>query len=406
MPTYEIRIEPIDPLLFGDNRSARAGMDHLQLDQDPSPFTLYGAIGQYLADRYRAGGAGGAGGSGKWPIELLGLQEPDVLEPLSPVSMAELLGYCSHDAGGGPYFPRPRHLRCTLRHGEPRPEDLLTPQEVGDVRTSARWPRLLSPAASHPPARGGTEGGNDVLEDEVEDDVVLSRSALGDVLCGEVPASAELSARLYRPEPRPGIAVDNESGTVFEGQLFTRPYRRFRPASCERTAKGTPAGFTAWLRTHEPMKLDLAESVGFLGGDRRRAHFEIDRCDEPLADLRDQVVQAVEQTDSRGFFLYLLTPAIESGAPVQARDGAGSLVAAALGKPAYASGWDVAKHQPREIQALVPAGSVYFFTWPPRASTPSQRADLVRSHWLRPLHGLHRLGAAAGFGRCLPGIWR
>lgn len=376
MPTYEIRIEPIDPLLFGDNRSARAGLDHLQLDQDPSPLTLHGAIGRYLADR-----------AGDWPIELLGDKEPDILRPRSTV--AELLGYCPHGVGRGLYFPRPRHLRCNLRNGEPRPADFVTPQDPSGTRTSAGWPRLLDSL--------------EILEDELEDDVVLSRSALGDALCAEVPTDAELPSLLYRAEPRPGIAVDNDSGTVLEGQLFTRPYRRFRPASCEKTAKGTPAGFTAWLATLAPMSLDTSERVGFLGGDRRRACFEVCRCDqqEPLDDLRDQILEAAEQTDSRGFLLYLLTPAIEGGVSVEIRGR--SPLAAALGKPAWASGWDVERHQPREIHALVPAGSVYFFEWPSEVSTPSERTELVRSLWLYPLH---ERGAAAGFGRCLPGIWR
>ena len=358
MPIYEIRIAPIDPMLFGDNRSARAGFDHLLRDQDPSPLTLFGAIGRYLQRC----------NNGNWPGELLGEWQNDVFDPQQRI--AELLGFCLHGPGGGRFFPSPRHLRCVLRHEKPRPADLLVPREQDRSRSSSPWPRLLLPEDD--PA----------LADELEEELVLSESGLGDVLCGEVPPAAELPATLFRSEPRPGIAVDNDSGTVIEGQFFTRPYRRFQPAV--RGAGATPAGFVAWFETIATVKLDLWDKLGFLGGDRRRARFEIDRCEEPLGDLREQVAEAAghsgghrgDQTASRGFFLTLLTPAVQTEARIQV---AGMpAVAAALGRPVYSSGWDVEAQKPREIQALVPAGSVYFFDWPADAPPGPARAELVR----------------------------
>lgn len=377
MPVYEIRIEPLEPLLFGDNRSARAGFDHLQQDLDPSPLTLHGAIGRYLARRSKA-----------WPAELLGDEQGDILNPGGKV--AELLGFCVHGAGGSLFFPRPRHLRCTLSQGKPCPADLVTPRKSSGARTSVPWPRLLFPDR------------DDVLADEAEGEVLLSESALGDVLCGDVPASAELPSGLFHAEPRAGIAVDNGSGTVLEGQLFTRPYRRFRPASLETAARPAPAGFAAWLETLAPVNLDLSDDVGFLGGDRRRASFAL-RETGPVAlgELCEQVAEAATEKESAGFLLALLTPALQTEASVEV-EGLRP-VAAALGKPGYASGWDVGKNRPRPIRTLIPAGSVWFFEWPPKAPSGPTRAELVRRLWLHPLH--HE-GAAAGFGRCLPGIWR
>jgi CRISPR-associated protein Cmr3 len=253
------------------------------------------------------------------------------------------------------------------------------------------WTSLLLPAH------------DEVLDDEVEDEVLLSASALGDVLCGEVPKGrADFPAGLYRAEPRPGIAVDNASGTVFEGQLFTRPYRRFKPASLDRAAGAAPGGFAAWLMTLAPVQLDLSDAIGFVGGDRRRARFELRETGPvALSDLCEQVAEAAEQTESAGFFLSLLTPALQTAATVEV-DGLRP-VAAALGKPAYASGWDVQRNHPRPIRTLIPAGSVYFFTWPKDAPLGPSRAELVRRLWLRALYDE---GAAAGFGRCLAGIWR
>lgn len=379
MPVYEIRIEPIDPVLFGDNRSARAGFDHLLRDQDPSPLTLHGAIGRYLQRR----------NGGNWPGELLGEWQSDVLDPRQRI--AELRGFCLHGLGGGRFFPCPRHLRSTLRDGhreaKPRPADLLVPREPDRSRSSSPWPRLLLPEEDGP------------LADEAKEELVLSERGLGEVLRGEVPEEAELPGALFRAEPRPGIAVDNHAGTAIEGRFFTRPYRRFLPAA--RGDGAAPAGLTAWLETLATVQLDLSDGVGFLGGDRRRARFEIDRCEEPLEALREQVAEAAGESPSRGFLLALLTPAVETGAAVEAVGM--PAVAAALGRAVYSSGWDVEARKPREIQALVPAGSVYFFDWPADAPPGPARAGLIRRLWLCPLHSQ---GAAAGFGRCLPGIWR
>ncbi len=375
MALYEVRIEPLEPVLFGDNRSARAGFDHLQRDQDPSPLTLHGAIGQFLAGR-----------SGTWPAHLLGDRESDILKPESRV--AELLGYSLRGPEGNLYFPRPRHLRCTLGDGAPVAKDLLTPGDRNGAKASPAWPLLLFPADDEP------------LDEEAEGEVLLTESALEKVLRGEVPRDgARFPSGLFLAEPRPGIAMNNEAGTVFEGAFFTRPYRRFKLS-----ASTAPAGFTAWFQTLAPLRLDTSAGIGFLGGDRRRARFEF-REAGPVAlnDLCERVAEAAAEEESRGFLLYLLTPALVREAPTSpARL---SARAAALGKPAYASGWDVQRNRPRPVHTLIPAGSVYFFDWPPDAPLGPVRADLVRNLWLKPLDEKDE-GAAAGFGRCLPGIWR
>ncbi len=123
----------------------------------------------------------------------------------------------------------------------------------------------------------------------------------------------------------------------------------------------------------------------------------------PLGRLCGQVAAAAGEAESEGFLLALLTPALAPAAPGQVTVEGLAPVAAALGKPLYASGWDVRKNRPRPLRALVPAGSVYFFEWPAGAPPGPARGELVRRLWLHPLR---EEGKAAGFGRCLPGIWR
>jgi len=374
-PIAGIRIEPLEPWLFGDNRAARAGLDHLQADQDPSPLAIHGALGRLLA---------GDPGS-PWPEPLLGSRQEDVLRP--EAAIAELLGWCCEHADGRPLFPRPLNLRCRrLLGGGLEALEPLAPAAAGDARTSAGFESLAVAAAE---------------QDEHEGAVWLAEDALAEALTGSAPgAGLYEESQLFQREARPGIAVDNDRGTVFEGYFFTRPYRRLRPGELDPVRTAEP-GLRAWLQTLEsPIDLPGGRPLGFLGGDRRRARFTLlERFSgrvEILAALRERIEAAAP--GSRGFSLYLLTPAVAQGeAPFRP---AGPLrpVAAVIGKPRFASGWDVRRRRPRELLALIPEGSIYFYEWPDGADRPA----LVRERWLA---AVGEVGAAVGFGRALVGVW-
>lgn len=385
MPLYRVQIDPLDPLLFGDSRSARAGLDHLQRDQDPSPLTIHGALGQHVLEA--------CGGS--WPCPPLGVRQDDVLDPSG--EMAELLGFTYRGAEGQPLFPKPLHLRCRRsKRGRLLPVDLLAPAALptkARASSQAQWEELfLAP-----------EPAGDEEPDEYEGDVWISEAILREVLCGRAPSSdvgLYLENHVYRPEGRPGIAVDNRTGRVFEGAFFTRPYRRFRPPPLDPRNPHAGAGMTAWLRTLEPVP-ESSGDTAFLGGDRRRARLCFEKVGEQprevLPDLLAAVVRAAEEERTRGFVLVLLTPAIqEPGVPVVEDL---EPVAAVQGKPSHVSGWDVRARQPRPLLALVPAGSCFFYRWP----SAEGHGELVRRLWLQ---AFRRRGAAVGFGRCLVGVWR
>lgn len=396
MPIHPVRIDPVDPLLFGDSRSARAGLDHLQLDQDPSPLTLHGALGKHVLDLC----------GGDWPCEPLGDRQKDVLSPEG--AMARLLGFGYRLPGGALLFPRPRHLRCRPGlSGEPQPFDLLAPADPGDrAHTSSGHSQLL--LEPRPPGGAAAAGASDDEIDEIDEyegDVWLQERVLEPVLCGRVPETATGSyaeSAVFRSEMRPGIAVDNRSGTVFEGQLFTRPYRRFAPlAPLDPRHDSTGAGFYAWFETAAPLPVG-AGGFAFLGGDRRRVRltFEdpVGERTDLLPDLLAAVARTADTETTRGFCLALLTPALlEKGDDFAV--GGHPPVAGAVGKPGHASGWDAAKNHPRDLVRLVPPGSVYFYEWP----SDDGRGDLVRRLWLEPIQAR---GGAVGFGRCLVGVWR
>lgn len=376
--TYECRVRPIDPLLFGDNRSARAGLDHIRLDQDLSPHTLHGAIGQFLADR-----------TPTWPRAMLGEKVEDVFGAKRG-SIASLLGFAlEHDRRL--WFPCPRHLRLKRRSFKNDLEaiELLTPRADPDAVTSTGDPELLLHL---------------IEDDEIETDVLVDLRLLGDVLQGSLGASVAdrtiTPTEVYARELRPGLAIDATTGVAAEGMLFTRPYRRFRTARADEPVEAADSGICAWLATPgeiHPEGTPGPAGTAYLGGDRGRVRMDFSPVpDWPLGELRDEIVESAREEETDGFLVYLLTPALASSdAPrVQGADA----VAAALGKPRYLSGWNVALGRPRELRTVIPPGSVYFYRWPEGAD----RGRLVERLWLS---ALSEEGDAAGFGRVLSGVW-
>ncbi|MCK6683911.1 MAG: type III-B CRISPR module-associated protein Cmr3 [Thermoanaerobaculia bacterium] len=391
MTDYVFHVDPVEPLLFGDNRSARLGSDHQLQDQDPSPLTFLGVLGSHLIDTQ---------GAGSWPGEVLGRQEDDILSPRDAQGggaagvlndLAELLGFSYRDDQGRPWFPRPLHFVFERIEDAPFPGGYLSPVTF-DERTasSCSLPRYLD-------RRGGKE------VEEFEETLLVSRELLTGLLCAKSVYGQDLervhlvcrARHALKKEVRAGIEMDNALNSVEEGRLFTRPYRRFRPAGPD--SQSLSFGFSTWFRTLAPLSPEAREKrTVFAGGDRRRAVL----TGEPLAGLPlDGILNAVlscpKLASSEGFIAYLLTPAIQEKAPP--RLGNREPVAAATGKPQFASGWNVKLARPRPIVSLTPAGSVFFYKW----EKDDDRADFIRTNWLSSISP----GRHAGFGRVLIGVW-
>ena len=380
MPDYCFSIDPVDPLLFGDNRSARAGSDHLQLDQDPSPLTIHGALGRFIE----------TGNAGKgWPTDTLGPRVEDILSVGHSGQLAELLGYTFRDDKGQRWYPRPLHFRCKSIGRSLFPAGLLFPKP-----------------APGPWAKSSCEFDHYLIADEIEEPeetLLVSENLLAEILCGRPFQSIDLEKHgyvrrisdIFRPEPRGGIGMDNDSNSVEQGMLFTRPYRRFSTGSSP--SRTLSHGFDAWMRTLAPLPDGFSGKIGFLGGDRRRARFFVEPVTGaagPLDAMLKKVANAAGK--AKGFLLYFLTPFVSSVAPLQVM-GLPAL-ASATGKPQCCSGWNGATGAPRPILALVPAGSVFFFEWP----QGEEKTSLVASSWLSSFCA----GSAAGCGRALVGVWQ
>jgi CRISPR type III-B/RAMP module-associated protein Cmr3 len=389
--TLDVRIEPAEPILFGDNRSARTGEGHAVADQDPSPATIYGAIGGRIAHRL------GAPGERHWApaARILGPFSRELDRQAGPGEQAELIGYAPCDAEGTPWFPKPLHLRIETEGESRSARGLLRPDLTAGLASS-----------SLPPGWRPLRGEQD-LEQEDEEPLLIDEDLLGDVLSGAEDLRLGTSVRPERSldaaEPRLGLTMVNASNTAASGRLFARPYRRFHREVLSGNRGWAGAGFTAWYRIlgDQDPGVSAWNGLGFLGGDRRRADFRFSVAgSDPLSMARGRVRERA--ADSRGWLAYLLTPlpVPEAGVTLDGR----APIAGAIGRTRYVSGWAAAAAEPgpRRLLALLPAGSVFFFEWRDDQRDPDTRRAWLQEHWLAPLDPRY---AAAGFGRVLTGVW-
>ena len=391
MITLNVRIEPAEPILFGDNRSARTGEGHAVADQDPSPATIYGAIGGRIAHRL------GARGERHWTpaAGVLGPFSRKLDRPSGPVVRAELIGYAPCDAEGTPWFPKPLHLRIENLNETRSSRGLLLPDLEASLTSSSLPPGWC-------PLRSAQD-----LDHEDEEPLLIDEDLLGDVLAGAEDLGLGTSIRLERsldaPEPRLGLTMTNAANTAASGRLFARPYRRFHRELLTGRQGWAGAGFAAWYRIlgDQDPGVSAWNGLGFLGGDRRRADFRFTLAgSDPLSLARERVCERAAA--GRGWLAYLLTPlpVPEAGVTLEGR----TPIAGAIGRTRYVSGWAAASADPgpRPLLALLPAGSVFFFKWQDDEQDPELRRAWLRKHWLAPLRPEY---AAAGFGRILTGVW-
>jgi len=392
---YQVNLMPIEPILFSDNRSARAGEDHLIRDQDPSPHTIYGAIGANLAARLNA-----SVDRSQWAkaLPVLGDFEPEI-EKGSP-ERSELLGYYYSDAAGNPWFPCPRHIHLLKNEAQVQvgiPLQII-PQE-GNIAASSlqHFSHILSVA---PEAQTGKD---------MERDILIGMDTLEKILCYDTelynsPLTDYVSPHeLYRSETRLGLGMENSQNRVKKGLLFSRPYRRFASGIDMEKHEWRSASIVAFFKTLRELAGEQMNrrKVAFLGGDRGRALIDFQKISapKPLASLKEAVKEHIRH--SNGFFCYLLTPAVRETHWPRLQERAP--IAAALGKEAVVSGWnsDHQRQHPRPIRKLIPAGSVFFFEW--NGEDEPARRKVVDDLWLEPLSGRFR---NSGFGRILIGGWK
>jgi len=166
---YRVNLMPIEPILFSDNRSARAGEDHLIRDQDPSPHTIYSAIGACIAGMCGVAEIDRA----RWSVaarDRLGEFASDI--KIGAANRSELLGYHFWDTRQSSWFPRPRHIRLNQRYEDVyvgKPMQLAPQHNIAMDSSLKDFAQPLNFAAD---------------DNEVELEDFISADLLKDILCG------------------------------------------------------------------------------------------------------------------------------------------------------------------------------------------------------------------------------
>lgn len=184
----------------------------------------------------------------------------------------------------------------------------------------------------------------------------LTQAGWADYLHGRIPSISELvkTSDLWRLDPRVGIGMNNATGSVEDGKLFTAQAISFN--------KGM--GFVADTVGVDLSKIQLLR----FGGDGRGA-----TCYPVTLPVSAADYAAIGKT--RRMKLVLTAPALfaggwlpdgvtrnESGAYVLNVAGVkATLVCAAVPRMDVASGWDLAQHAPKAADRVVSAGAVYWF---------------------------------------------
>ncbi len=162
---------------------------------------------------------------------------------------------------------------------------------------------------------------------------------------------------LFKDEPRLGIARDNNTRKTEDGKLYqTKHLRLAQGISLEIDSQG-------W-------RVENHLNTVMLGGEGRLAQ---------LSQLTTETTQPITvPTQAKGFILTLSSPAhfqqgwIPDGFSQTERHGQTvwqgqihgiemTLICAVIGKAHREGGWNLAQHQSRGVESLVPAGSCYYF---------------------------------------------
>jgi CRISPR-associated protein Cmr3 len=228
--------------------------------------------------------------------------------------------------------------------------------------------------------------------------VWLTKEGLKVALEGRTPAANQVvdAKALFDSEERLGIGRDNATRTTGNGLLYQTQH--VRPKS------GVAIGMVVnGLEGTPPLP---ASGFVRLGAEGRLAHWERrEAVALPPAQSKNQRLLVVLMTHARfdngwlpdGFEKTTLDGS-DNGQTVwrgQLHGVALRLMCAVVGKSVREGGWDLVNRSPRPVQALVPAGSAYFF-----------EVESGQAHELQALHG-SQIGqdTSHGRGEISIGIW-
>ena len=370
-----IRLSAIDSLFFRESRPMEA-MGELQSIFPPSMNTLSGVIRNWIGEQNKV----------NWhdfttqdnhPLRRL-IGSPDQLDDLGQLSFKGAWLRKAEER----YFPTPLHLM--QKDNDIFQLQLSTKRHYCDLGKKVRLPELEESAK-----------GSKSLEN-----TWVSAAIFQKILQGKLPESKDFLTEdsFFERQSRLGIARNNKTRTVEKGMLYqTQHIRPKNDVAIEVDIKGLPNDA-------------LENSIIRLGGEARPAYLTLKDYQPYLAEIPSQ-----DTTNAQGIMIYLLTPlllkdkawSLPDFKKIEKDDSTywqGELNGVALtlessvtGKALREGGWDMAKHRPRTMKSLLPAGSVFYCT--PQNNTI---ADAIKA-----LHNT-QIGERQhyGYGHIAVGIWK
>jgi len=370
-------IEPLDVLYLRGNKLFGDGGAHGAALMPPWPSVAAGALrSRMLADHqvdfatFAAGNAdlkpaltaclGTPSDPGAFRITALMLARRNngQLEPCFPLPADVVIQ--GRDEEQQRHYLRPRQLSPKLAGSYPLPE----------------WPVLTTDQQAKP------EGG-----------YWLNGAGLDAYLSGEPLLADHLvkTSALWQLDSRLGIALDRDSRTAAESQIYT----------AETVALGPEVGFLAGVQGVDGLL--PTDGLLRLGGDGRAAKLDVAPMQWPEPDW-----QRIEK--ERCFRLILATPGLfadgwrlpglNDSNTWHWRGCTAQLVSACVSRADVISGWDLANWRPKAAQRVAPVGSVYAFRGV--AGDIAVLREVVKQGLIEGLDPMRR---AEGFNNILIAAW-
>jgi CRISPR-associated protein Cmr3 len=397
-----LKLTPLDTLFFRDGRPFNAGeTGQMEVGSvfPPSANTVVGCLRAAFAKEL------GWDGRGAWNGAITKkLGDGDALSPLTfqgPYLLKD--GEC--------LFPVPAHLLAAHENEQMAHLTFLRPSdEALECDLSALQPadetqskNLIQKAANFfsPNSEDTNPNTRKVRLPETLPVVAEGKSVTGfkplgqayvtlrgmqQVLAGEKPALEDIIAAkdLWTSETRIGIQRNNTTRTTEEGALYQVAQTRLAP------------GVSLGMRV-TGYEGDIPQSAT-LGGESRMAWLEPTDCWQPPMTPEFKLEG---DDDVLRYMVVLVTPAQLTGWQTpggKLADLPGTIVSACVGKPVLIGGWDSVKRAPKDLQAYLPTGSVFF--------VEAKKADQSQLETIQKRHNTH-IGESTnwGYGQIFIGVW-
>lgn len=260
------------------------------------------------------------------------------------------------------------------------------PRSIAKTKEDESTVVTLRPAADDVPGWDAAAGRRPLLPSTAEaveawEQAYLSAGDLERFLGGATLEARSIKERrtFIADEPRVGIAIEADRGTVGEGLIYSSTFLRLKDDTALEVdlefGGNAPAELTAYLHATPWLRL---------GGEGRAARVE------PVAPPASPPAQPSTEGQP---LVYLATPALFEG--TRWHPNGVTPLAAAVGSPQAFSGWDLAANLPMKTRYAVPAGAVFFYEATDFAALPAHATCVSDDPD----------DQAAGWGYCFKGVW-